>query len=170
MSDQITNRNFLSPLNFKFAIKRAPHVNFFAQKVNIPGLSLPEVDVSNPLIRVPYPGDHLLYEELELTFRVDEDLRNYMELHGWLRALGKRNFGEYKAIASKPTTSGEGLRSDISLTVLTSQRNANYEVVFKDAFPTRVTGIDFNSTNSDIEYIEASTTFRYVTYDINKVV
>lgn len=170
MSDQITNRNFLSPLNFKFVLKRAPHVNFFAQKVNIPGLSLPEVDVSNPLIRVPYPGDHLLYEELELTFRVDEDLRNYMELHSWLRALGKRNFGEYKAVASKPTTSGEGLRSDISLTVLTSQRNANYEVVFKDAFPTRVTGIDFNSTDTDIEYIEASATFRYVTYDIDKVV
>ena len=169
MSDQITNRNFLSPLNFKFTLKRAPHVNFFVQRVNIPGLSLPEIDVNNPLIRVPYPGDHLLYEELEITYRVDEDLRNYMELHGWLRALGKRSFEEYRALSSKSKVSGEGLRSDISLTVLTSNRNPNYEVVYKDAFPIRVAGLDFNTTSSDIDYIESSVTFRYVTYDITKV-
>lgn len=169
MSDQISNKNFLSPLNFKFTLKRAPHVNFFVQKVNIPGLSLPEIDVNNPLIRVPYPGDHLLYEELEITYRVDENLQNYMELHGWLRSLGKRSFEEYKTLAGKTLISGESIRSDISLTVLTSNRNPNYEVVYKDAFPIRVTGLDFNTTSTDIDYIESSATFRYVTYDITKV-
>ena len=169
MSDQISNKNFLSPLNFKFTLKRAPHVNFFLQKVNIPGLSLPEIDVNNPLIRVPYPGDHLLYEELEITYRVDENLRNYMELHGWLRSLGKRSFEEYRAIASNSKMSGQGIRSDISLSILTSNRNANYEVVFKDAFPTRVTGIDFDTTDTDVDYVQASATFRYVTYEVGKV-
>ena len=170
MSDQVTNKNFLSPLNFRFSLKRAPHVNFFIQAVNLPGLSLPEIDVSNPLIRVPYAGDHLLYDELQITYKVDENLRNYMELHEWIRALGKRSFDEYRAIANKPKTTGESLKSDISLTILTSNKNANYEVVFKDAFPTNVSGVDFKTTDEDVDYIEASATFRYTTYDITKTV
>lgn len=167
--DQVPNKNFLSPLNFKFSLKRAPHVNFFIQKVNLPGLSLPEIDVNNPLIRVPYPGDHLLYDELDISFKVDEDLRNYMELHTWLRALGKRSFAEYRELMAKPSYSGESIRSDISLMVLTSNKNANYEIQFKDAFPIKVSGIDFSSVDQDVDYIEASATFRYVTYDIVKV-
>lgn len=169
-ADPVPNKNFLSPLNFKFTLKRAPHVNFFVQRVNIPGLSLPEIDVNNPLIRVPYPGDHLLYDELELSFKVDENLRNYMEIHEWIRAMGKRSFAEYRDLVSNSMASGESIRSDISLTVLTSNRNANYDVVFKDAFPTKLTGLDFNTMAGDIDYIEASATFRYITYDITKVI
>ena len=30
------NKNFLSPLNFSFRIKKAPYTNFFIQKVNVP--------------------------------------------------------------------------------------------------------------------------------------
>lgn len=166
----ITNKNFLSPINFRFAIKRAPHVNFFVQGVNLPGLSLPDIDVSNPLIRVPYPGDHLLYDELDLSFKVDEDLKNYMEIHEWLRALGKRSYDEYKTLTQKTSITGETIRSDMTLTVLTSNRNANYSVTFKDAFPIKLSGINFDVTSSDIDYVPASATFRYVTYDVTKVI
>lgn len=169
MANKVTTRNFLSPLNFKFTLKRAPHVNFFVQRVNVPGLTLPEIDVNNPLIRVPFPGDHLLYEELNVTFRVDEDLQNYMELHMWLRSIGKRSFEEYRNIADKSIASGESIRSDISLTVLTSSRNPNYEIVYRDAFPIQLSSIAFDTTDADVEYIEASATFRYVTYDFVKV-
>jgi hypothetical protein len=145
-------------------------VNFFVQGVNLPGLSLPDIDVSNPLIRVPYPGDHLLYDELDLSFKVDEDLKNYMEIHEWLRALGKRSYDEYKTLTQKISTTGEGIRSDMTLTVLTSNRNANYSVTFKDAFPIKLSGINFDVTSSDVDYVQASATFRYVTYDITKVI
>ena len=37
------NKNFLNPLNFKFQIQRAPNVNFFIQKINIPSITLPEI-------------------------------------------------------------------------------------------------------------------------------
>lgn len=169
MVDQVQNKNFLSPLNFKFILSRAPHLNFFIQSVNVPSLSLPPIDVNNPLIRVPYQGDHLLYDELTIQYRVDENLSNYMELHEWIRALGKRDFAEFRALQNKTVTSGESLRSDISLTILTSNKNPNYEVVYKDAFPISVSGIDFNTTSTDVDYIQASATFRYVTYDIKKV-
>jgi len=166
----VSNRNFLSPLNFKFQLKRAPHVNFFVQRVNVPGISLQAIDVSNPLIRVPYAGEHLMYDELTISYRVDEDLKNYMELHTWLRALGKRSYGEYKALAQNSSVSGESLKSDMSLTILTSNRNPNYEVVFRDAFPISVSGIEFSTTGESVDYLEGTASFRYLSYDINKVV
>lgn len=169
MTQTAINRNFLSPLNFKFQIKRAPNLNFFVQSVNIPGLSLPDVDVSNPIIRVPYPGDHLSYDELQLSYRVDEDLRNYMELHGWLRSIGKRSYQEYRTISQGSSVADDGIYSDISLIILTSNKNANYEVTFKRAYPNNVSGINFTTTAEDVDYVEASASFRYVSYEIAKV-
>lgn len=170
MTDQVTTKNFLSPLNFKFTLKRAPHVNFFIQKINIPDISLPSIDTGNPLINIPYPGEHLRYGELEISFKIDEDLNNYMELHGWIRSLGKQSFGEYKALASKALTTGESIRSDITLTVLTSNRNANYSVKFRDAFPINLSSINFDTTQQDVDYIQASATFKYISYDMEKVI
>lgn len=165
----ITNKNFLSPLNFKFMLKRAPYVNFFIQKINIPGISLPQVETTNPFINIAYAGDHLQYDTLEMTFKVDEDLQNYLEMHGWLRAQGKQSFSEYKALSAIPSYTGEGLKSDIALTVLTSNKRANYEIVFKDAFPLSLSNIDFNTTDEDVQYVLASVSFRYLYYDILKV-
>lgn len=168
MSD-VANKNFLSPLNFKFQLRRAPHVNFFIQKINIPGISLPRVETTNPLLNIAYAGDHLEYGTLEMTFKVDEDLQNYLEIHDWLRGQGKLSFSEYRALANVKSYTGEGLKSDISLTVLTSNKRANYEVVFKDAFPLSISGIDFDTTDDDVQHVSASASFRYVYYDITKI-
>jgi hypothetical protein len=162
------NMNFLSPLNFKFQIKRTQSLNFFVQKVNLPGLSLPNIDENTPLIRIPYSGDHLLFDELVVTFKVDENLINYMEIHNWLRGLGKPSYEEYKNLKSKSTYTGESLNSDISLSILTSYKNPNYEVIFTDAFPISLSGIEFTTTAEDISYLEATATFKYLTYTIKK--
>lgn len=164
------NMNFLSPLNFKFQMKRSPNLNFFVQKINLPGLSLPNIDVNTPLVRIPYTGDHLLYDELTVEFKVDEDLGNYLEIHNWLRSLGKVSFNEYKDIKTKLLYTGESLNSDISLTLLTSYKNPNFEIIFNDAFPISLSGLDFSSTSEDINYLEATATFKYLKYDIKKIV
>jgi hypothetical protein len=169
MVDEVANKNFLSPLNFKFQLKRAPHVNFFIQTIVIPGISLPSVDTPNPFVKLPYAGDHLSYDELSFSFKVDEDLQNYLEIHNWLRYEGKLYFEEYKELAAAPRYTGEGLKSDISVSLLTSNRQANYEVVFKDAFPISLSSITLSTTTPDINYIEASASFRYLYFDISKI-
>jgi hypothetical protein len=161
--------NMLSPLNFKFTLKRAPNLNFFVQKINIPGISLPKVDTSNPLIKIPLSGDHLEYDELDVTFKVDENLQNYLEVHNWVRSLGKPSFEEYANLSKKAIYTGEGLKSDIVVTILTSQKNPNYEFVFKDAFPISVSSISFESTDESVNYIEATARFVYTIFDIVKV-
>lgn len=163
-----TNPNFLSPINFKFQLKRAPTLNFFIQKANIPGLHLPSITAPNPIINYPYPGDHLSYDEFEISFKVDEDLQNYLEIHNWIRHLGRLNPSDYYTLATAPNYTGTGIRSDISLQVLNSKRQPNYEIVFKEAFPTVLSSISFDLTNEDVSFIEASASFIYLSYDINK--
>jgi hypothetical protein len=163
------NKNFLSPLNFKFSIKKAPHVNFFVQKVNIPSISLRNIDTSNPFVKIPYPGEHLDYGSLDLTFKIDEDLQNYLEIHNWLIGMGKpESYEQYRAIAGNPDYTGEGIVSDISVMVLSSTKMPNYEVVYIDAYPVSLTGINFNTVDSDVNYLEATASFKYTLYNILK--
>lgn len=164
------NKNFLSPLNFKFGIKKAPHVNFFIQQVNFPSIDLPQYDSPNPMVTIPFWGDHLNYGELRVSFKVDEDLTNYMELYNWIRSLGKPETTEdYRKLQEIPNYTGDGLTSDISLIVLTNSKMPNYEVVFRDAFPVSLGSLQFDSTSSDVDYLEVDAVFRYTLYEINHV-
>jgi hypothetical protein len=165
-----SNRNFLSPLNFKFQIKKAPNVNFFIQKVNIPSIAMPNPQPNNPFVKTPIPGEHINFGELTITFKVDEDLQNYLEIYNWIVALGKpQNYDQFKTIQEKPITSGDGIYSDISLIILSSTKMPNYEITFADAFPVELSQIIFNTTDTDVNYVEASTTFRYTYYNITNI-
>ena len=42
ITDQIDNQNFLSPVGFKFQIKKTPKTNYFVQAVNIPSVVVGE--------------------------------------------------------------------------------------------------------------------------------
>jgi hypothetical protein len=164
------NRNFLSPLNFRFQIKKAPHVNFFIQKVNVPQMHLIAPNVPNEFVKVPYPGDHIDYSDLELTFKVDEDLQNYLEIHNWIKSLGKpQSYDQYKEIENVVSWTGDGIYSDISLIALSSTKMANYEIVFTDSHPTTLSGLVFETTDNDVNYMTASATFKYTYYDITKI-
>jgi hypothetical protein len=163
------NKNFLSPLNFKFQIKKAPYVNFFIQKVNIPSIALPNIDTANPFVTLPYPGEHIRYGTLDISFKVDEDLQNYLEIHNWLVSLGKpENFDQYKQIQDIDPVTGNGIYSDISLHVLSSTKMPNYEITFIDAFPISLSDISFNTVDNDVNFIQASASFKYNYYKIIK--
>jgi hypothetical protein len=164
------NHNYLSPLNFEFALKRAPHVQFFIQRVNIPGLRLEPPVFATPFVGVPEPGEHLTYDNLNISFKIDEDLLNYLEIHNWLKSLGKpKNFGEYKELSEQPQFIGQGLKSDISLIVMSNIKNPNYVVNFIDAFPMYLSSISFNTTDPDVTYLQADAIFKYTYYDIEVV-
>lgn len=166
----IINHNFLSPLNFRFLLKRAPHVEFFIQKINLPGLTLGAPNFANPFVNVPEPGEHLTYEPLKIVFKVDEDLRNYLEIHRWIKDLGKpKRFEEYQELAVEhPQFTGLGVKSDISLIIMTNIKNAHFSVNFIDAFPISLGSLNFDTTSEDINYITAEAIFKYVYFDVEK--
>ena len=86
--DQLTNKNFLSPIGFVFVLDKAKKVSFLCQRASIPEMSLGQVDIPTAgYAKIPMSGN-IEYSQLTLDFIVDEDLRNYMEIHNWIRALG----------------------------------------------------------------------------------
>ena len=161
------NKNFLSPLNFKFFLKRAPHVNFFVTKANIPSLRLPTNEIPTIFNRIPNPIAHIDYGMFEISFQVDEDLNNYMELHNWIRGLGfPEKFEEYAAIKNKSQISGEGLTSDLGLIILNSTKTPNFQFTFRDAFPVYLSDVVFDTTLQDVQYLTATAQFQYTLYDV----
>jgi hypothetical protein len=164
------NKNFLSPLNFRFQLKRAPHVNFFIQKINLPSININETNYGNPFVKIPISGEHIDYGTLSVTFKVDEELENYLEIHNWLRGLGKpQSFKEYGDLAKQEKITGGGIASDISLIILNSTKLPNYEIVFIDSFPVSLSSLDFDTTREDVDYLEATVEFKYTLFNIEKI-
>lgn len=173
LTNQPTNRNFLSQLGFKFQVKKLPTTNYFVQSVNLPSITLGDSAEDNPFVRIPIPGDHLTYSDLVLQFRVDEDFKNYLELHNWLTGLGfPEGFTQYKTLedqALKEQGTGEGIYSDASLIILDSAMNPNIEILFQDLYVTSLTDLEFSSVATDVDYILCTATFRYKIYKINQL-
>ena len=166
-----SNLNYLSPLIYKFQIKKTPTVNFFVQNINLPGLHLANIDVNNQFVRVPKGGDHIDYDELMINFKVDETLTNWLEIHNWIRGMGfPESFSEYSALNNQPQATGLGLYSDASLVICNSQRIPKFNVIFEDAFPISLSSIIFDNTQSNETYLTAAATFKYTKYDIETII
>ena len=165
---QIDNRNFLSPVGFKFTLAKDPKVSFFSNSARIPEISLGTAIQSNYLKDLDIPGDKLTYGDFSLRFLVDENLENYMSIHNWLTGLGFPETGkDYTDLII-----GDNLRdpqnafSDGSLHILNSNYRDVAIVKFRDLFPTFLTSLDFESSDTDINYFTAEVTFKYTVYNI----
>jgi hypothetical protein len=185
---QPTKQDYASPTQFKFQITKLPKVEYFCTAVNIPGISIPSPAQPTPLADIPLPGDTISFEDLSVTFLVDENLENYREIHGWMYGIGfpisRTQFGALVDAGKDrfPTDGRDSLKtdpgkvkygakplgpifSDATLNVLTSKNNPNIEVRFSDVFPTALTGLDFNQQADDVNYLSATVTFKYKVYE-----
>lgn len=166
----ITNKNMLSPLGFQFNILRLPELNFFVQSVTLPGITAETLDAPTALKRVPTPSDKVDYSELEVVFKVDEDMRNYISVWQWIRGLGfPDENNQYRTLEQEPTYSGESVYSDATLTVYTSSMLPNIRIEINDLFPVSLTPIEMSAVNPDVEYIEATAAFRFLRYEFNRL-
>ena len=165
-----TNKSFLSPLGFDFSIKKLPTTNFFVTRATIPGFTLGIAAAPTPFVRLPIPGDKIEFNDLQVTFKIDEDMKNYLEVFNWIMGLGfPDRYEQYAALKRKGKGTGDGIYSDASLTILTSAMNPNMEFTFRNVFPYSLTDVDFNTSSADVEYLEATVGFRYELFTINSL-
>lgn len=151
------NKNFLSPVGYKLEIPRAPNFNYFIQSVDFPTISLDRTEAPTPFRPLNLPADHINYGDLDITFKIDEDLKGYFEIYEWMKALGRPESGEQaKTIYTKRPGDGEGIYSQVGLTLLTSNMQPHITFRFVDVLPLRLSGFTMESNVSDIEYITAS--------------
>jgi hypothetical protein len=167
------NVSLLNPNEFRFFLHRAPYLTFFAQTVALPTIDMGDaVPTSTPFTDVHTPGDHIEFEDLSVTFLVDEDLKGYLEMYHWIRGLGfPTTFDEYKeAVANERVTNRwQETTSDISVFTFSGSRNANIEWHFVNAFPVMVSAPTVSTTNPDQPVVTAKVRFKYTYFDVKPV-
>jgi hypothetical protein len=173
LSGQISNKNYLSSLNFKFVLAKYPKVDFFSTSAGIPGINLGVAIQPTYLKDIPIPGDKISYDDFNLKFFVDENLENYLQVHNWIRGLGyPESVAEYQEFLNQDeynpgVQNASSGQSDGSLIIYSSNYNPVAEVVFKGLFPTSLSTIEFDAKNTDVNYVTAEVNFKYTLYDIN---
>ena len=181
--------DYASPTQFRFGIHQLPKVEFFSTAANIPALALSDVIVPTPFKSIPMMGDQLTYDNLSVSFIVDEYLENYLSIHEWMTAIGfpknRTQFSQFKSNTSntpstassssndigdvqKPT-SVNALFSDATLTILSNKNNPIVNVFFRDLYPIAMTGLSYNQGATDVEYLTAEITFAYQLYEIEVI-
>ena len=190
LSRQPTQLDYVSPTQFKFNIHQLPKVEFFCTAANVPAISLGEAVFPTPYKEIPVMGDTLTYDNLSISFIVDENLENYIEMHDWLTAIGfpkdREQFTTFRTStadspvitqgvsddrglttgSSQLSTSARGMFGDAILTILTNKNNPVVEVRFQDLFPVALGALDFTQVATDVEYISVTADFSYKIYDI----
>jgi hypothetical protein len=173
-SNQIENRNFLSPTGFKFTLTRYPKVSFFCNEANIPNLTLGIALQPSYLKDIDIPGDKIVFGDLTLRFLVDEYIENYMELQNWIRGLGyPESLDEYTNLANNAVINERAynqrpaqIYSDGVLQILDSSYIPKFNVKFKDLWPYSLSTLTFDATQTDIQYFTADVSFKYTIYNI----
>ena len=167
---QLRNRNFLSPIGFKFTLKTKEKVDFFSNSANVPSIALGTALQGTTFRILDVPGDEVIYEDFTMNFLVDEDLKNYMILHNWMTGLGiPQSFKQFSDLTKDPDTSQ---RDDLlqfcdgTLHILNSNYRDIARVKFQDLFPVSLTSLQFNATENDVNYFTAEVSFKYTIYNI----
>ena len=153
--EQPTNRNFLNPIGYLLKLEKFEGVDFFCQTANVPDVQMPTTEIASPFRNLPIiPGGGVTFGDFSVRFIVDEDLVNYNSIHAWMRDNGN-------ADQMARTTSEDDIYTNGQLHIVTSQYNPAFIVEFRNIFPVSLSGLQFDATMSDAEYITAEVVFKH---------
>lgn len=178
------NLNFLSSASATITLLRIPNVVYFTQQIPLPGINLGVANFPGIQLDQPIPGDNLTFDDFTMTFKVDEDLSNYLEIQEWMRGLGfPYSQDEYGNLIKKtnnqqPNPSTVARRSvlpdansysDASMVILNNNNHPILDVTFIRMFPIGLSGLEFTTTDSDTTDVTATATFKYAYYTFRSI-
>lgn len=165
--------SLLQSSKFQLNFKRAPDIQYFCQKVKLPGGKVNPVEQVTPFKNRMVAGHKLEYETLDITFLVEEYMYSWDEIHRWLKDIGtETGFGDYRDLRRTSPVANLGQSaaySDAILTVLSTQNNPKIRFHFKDCFPISLGDIDFDTTKSAEEAITVDCQLGFFYYDLERV-
>ena len=181
--------DYASPTQFRFGILQLPKVEFFTTSANVPGINMGDAILPTPFKDIPMMGDKLTYEQLQISFIVDEFLENYRSLHEWMTAIGfpksRKQFRDFRSnlstqissvVKDEPAvdivteaTPATALFSDAYLIILSNKNNPLIEVDFQDCYPVALSGSQYTQDAGDVQYMTATATFSYQLYEFRLV-
>jgi hypothetical protein len=156
------NTNFLQPTKYLLTFDRIRTTQYFCQTVNLPGVSLGEVNRATPFLDMYSPGTKLTYEPLQIEFILDEKLQGWKNLYDWFLTMADPD-GFEKRDGSRELQTNKHF-SDATLSILSGLNNPLIRIQYTNLFPLSISDIRFDSTQSADTIMTATASFRYQSY------
>lgn len=169
----ICNTDLLQSAKFIFTIPRLNEVQFFCQAINLPGVNSQSTVQLNPFRDMGVPGDKMEYEDLNIEFLLDEELRSWSSIYYWIKGYTQAEawddyvnldklskYSQYEYINTPQY-------ADAILTTLSAASNKpKVNIHFIDLFPVYLSAIPFDIRVTAAKTMTATATFRFKRYEI----
>ena len=188
LNRQPTVFDYSQQSQFKVFLPLFPTTEWFVVRANVPGVSLGQAVQTTPMIDMPIIGDKLTYDDFYVTFLVDEQLKNYTEMHDWLiNCAAPQERSQFRGkerpagIPKRPQTeimdlilgnvksSDRDLYSNLDLFIMSSKNNPVVKIQMVEAFPISLTNIEYSHQESDVTYAECTATFAFSYFTISAI-
>ena len=185
---QPTVYDYSQQSQFKVFLPLFPTTEWFVVRANVPGVSLGQAVQTTPMLDMPIIGDKLTYDDFYVTFLVDEELKNYTEMHDWLiNCAAPQQRSQFRGkerpdgIPKRPQTeimdlvlgnvkqSDRDLYSNLDLFIMSSKNNPVVKIQMVEAFPISLTNIEYSHQESDVTYAECTATFAFSYFTISAI-
>lgn len=162
----------------KALLKAFPDITIREMQISVFGSPVPSIQI--PSIDVPFSGQTLKvtsqtrasYGPLSVSFTVDNEFKNYWTLWKWMDLIndsinsGMNNyFGKYSEVSNKIVNKDLGqsvyfdYMTDLTIYGLDEYNNKKIKFLYKNAFITDLSQIDYNYRTSD--ELECSVSFAF---------
>ena len=130
-------------------------VEYFVQKVMIPGFSFGVTEIPTGSTKLNIVGDTIDFEDLTVSLILDEDLKAWKEVHA--------------DMMQKDPETGNMIPSnreyDINIIILSSKNNPILNMKFKDSKIRNVGGISYDVTTSEELFFDITFAYDYSTIE-----
>jgi len=133
---------------------------YYCQAANLPGIAFGMA--TQPTILghpVKVPTGSYRFEDLQIVFRVDENIENWLEIYDWMRFAGNYENANNTDRHNEKTT---GAR----LLVTNSSYKPKFAIDFKNIFPIYLSSLNFNVTKPKSEEILCIAKFAFTGYTV----
>lgn len=144
-------------------------VLFSLQKVKMPGTSIKGISQKFAGSNL-YVSSHVKepYDMLEIGFHVDNRYDNYMSIYSWLNLLmdEKEGIQDANNLLQQGNILLRDYWTDLGLVLLDEYNKPIIQATFTKAFPTKITGIEFDYTKDNQILVTAN--FAFSQFFLNK--
>jgi hypothetical protein len=157
-----TDVNYLLPSKATLDIHGGNTFSFHIQQFRIPRVYGFISEQPTPHLNVPIIGNKMVYDALEVSFIITEDMKSYTELYNWMR-------GNYAPYGAPEYIAEEFHYRDASLMVYTSANNPSYKIKFYDLFPIKIDEIIFDIETQTADPLKSKVEFAFRNFDIEYI-
>lgn len=170
----------LDPTNHVMQFARMPSTTFVLQDVNLPGVNAQTAKIAAPGLTFHAIPDRLVFDQLQVTFMMDENMGAWRELFSWLQGMtGSHDRSEIVAEfiegqmnyvwQDNPQNQHDlASRTTAALTIINPAKIPMLRVLFHNLYITSLGPLQFSTRDTDTiaSTLACTATFNYDYYAV----